>query len=210
MRALFVGGPWHGYRMTEQWSRADLPSSFTFAMPVRMDAASFTDSQVPDMRTPIAVNYSLASKWREGMGGSVIPVYVAPGGERYGQGPISGDSSTYDRSLADALLERMAPDSIPTCIVPDCGERAPQLFIADAYGRLAGRDLLPDDEIRLCVPHGSDLYQAQHVRGVDRLAEWLRPDAMLDPIDAFGVGPLFQDEVLRSEGKALRVRREAP
>jgi hypothetical protein len=102
--------------------------------------------------------------------------------------------------VTDELVEDMVADAndrifgdmqheidhhrLPLCVVPGCTEKAPMVFWADEAGRLAGRAWRKGDEIRLCPPHGSDLYRAAGAPGVDQLAEWLRPDAKVD-----GSGP---------------------
>ncbi len=75
---------------------------------------------------------------------------------------------------------------LPTCVVPDCTEKAPMVFTADEAGRLAGRQWRKGDEIRLCPPHGSDVYRSAGVYDVDQVAEWLRPDVML-PADPWSL-----------------------
>jgi hypothetical protein len=48
------------------------------------------------------------------------------------------------------------------------------------------------------------VYRAQYVRGIDQLAEWLRPDARMDELDVAGIGDPGEAYV-RANSKALRV-----
>jgi hypothetical protein len=96
---------------------------------------------------------------------------------------------------------------LPTCVVPGCTEKAPYRFKVAERGNLAGRYWVPGEEIRTCPDHGHDIYAAQGAYGRDRLAEWLRPDAKLDPLDAFDAGTdlLHGHEIAQARARMLRV-----
>lgn len=75
---------------------------------------------------------------------------------------------------------------LPTCVVPRCAAKALGSLFAAEPGRLANRKWVKDDEIKLCPPHYHDVLLAQGVYGLNGLPEWIRPDAMLGPLDAWG------------------------
>lgn len=118
--------------------------------------------------------------------------------------PMPGLEAEVRRTLT-AEIEHML---LPTCIVPGCQEKAPLMFKAAEYGRLAGRDWVPGQEIRVCPDHGQDIYRAQGARGVDELAEWLKPDARLDPLDEFDAeyDVLHGREIRERWARALMVK----
>lgn len=103
--------------------------------------------------------------------------------------------------LRDDLRHEAEYRQLPTCVVPGCRAKAPWVFKAAERGRLAGRGWEPGDEIRTCPDHGHDIYQAQGVRGRERLAEWLRADAKPDALDEFDAS----DDVLH--GHSIRENR---
>jgi hypothetical protein len=113
---------------------------------------------------------------------------------------------------ADHLLAEVYPKWIPRCVVPACDRLAPQVFVADEHGKLAGRWWAPGDEIRLCPEHGLDVYRAAHAYGIEQLAEWIRPDANLDALDGYDVcnDSLFSDQIYRQRGRGLRARKVQP
>jgi len=79
-------------------------------------------------------------------------------------------------------------EALPTCIVTGCTEKAREVFIAAASGRLAGQDFAEGAEIRLCPEHGHDVWKAQFVRLVGDLPEWLQADARPERLDAYDQG----------------------
>lgn len=97
---------------------------------------------------------------------------------------------------------------LPECIVPECGEKAPAQLHAAEHGKLAGHLFSPGDEIDLCPKHADDVYRAQGVYGLDELAEWLRPDAVLDPLDAFDAGTdlIHGSEIGYTRRRMIRVQ----
>lgn len=109
-------------------------------------------------------------------------------------------------------LEREAEyQQLPTCVVPGCREKAPYLFKAAERGDLAGRRWERGDEIRTCPEHGADIYRAQGARGLDQLAEWLRPDAKLDALDEFDAGHdvLHGHEIRENRARMLAAKIQA-
>jgi hypothetical protein len=178
---LFVGGPWHGRRHTIRLrDDGELPSTFLVAGTVRIEWDSLEMTQIP----PFVYDLRF---FRQGPRPAIRdPSYVNPGGERYGQG--HPDATRHDVALADWLLDQLEHDAVPACIAPGCEAKAPVLFTAGESGRLGGRDWRRGDEIRLCRVHAGDIYRAQGVHGRNQLAQWLRPDAMLDPLDAYDIG----------------------
>lgn len=206
---LFVGGPRHGGRHPIDALASELPLSINVPIPMKITAFDITTVVAP---VPYAV-YDL--RWGSLAGSRGLertPIYLNSGAERYGQGPIDGGTTSTDRSLADHLLAEAYPRRIPRCVVPECPKYAPMLFLADEYGRLAGRWWEPGDEIRLCPGHGADVYRAQYTRGIDMLPEWLRPDANLGALDACDAGHdrLFHDQIIRQGARGLLVRKAKP
>jgi hypothetical protein len=98
---------------------------------------------------------------------------------------------------------------LPECVVPHCGEKAPVAYrVAEIRGgRLAGRDWARDDEIRLCPEHDYDVRRAQGAYGIEQLADWIKPDAMLDFLDAYDAGTdlLHGREIEHSRSRMLRL-----
>ena len=120
---------------------------------------------------------------------------------------IGGDGLIFDHMQREIDYQRL-----PTCVVPDCDKKAPVVLTAGERGRLAGRTWQRGDEIRLCPAHHYDVLRAQGVYGRDQLADWLKPDAMLDPLDAYDAGSdlLYGDQIAESRARMLRVYRETP
>lgn len=110
--------------------------------------------------------------------------------------------------LERALVEM----ALPECVVPGCAEKGRYVFTAAEYGRLAGRDWEPGQEIRICPRHGHDIYRAQGAYGLDQLAEWLQPDARYDALDAYDIGTdlLHGDQIRRSRARMLNLHRSNP
>jgi hypothetical protein len=131
---------------------------------------------------------------------------VTPGG-----GGGWPDDPGFEAEIRRAAADEIAYQRLPTCVVPDCDQKAPMVFRAAERGRLAGQEWQRGQEIRTCPEHGNDIYQAQGVRGVDRLAEWLRPDARLDPLDEYEADydALHGREIADSRARALRAAIQA-
>lgn len=112
------------------------------------------------------------------------------------------DERTFER-----LERRMAYELLGECVVPDCGEKAPVQFTAAGRGRLAGRDWMPGDTIDLCPAHGNDVHRAHGAYGMEQLAEWLRADATLDPMDAFDaeMDSVSGREIARDRARMMRL-----
>jgi hypothetical protein len=140
--------------------------------------------------------------------------YVLLDGDAYCVVPAGGhidDDPGFEAHLRQVAADEIAYQRLPTCVVPGCDDRAPMIFRAAEAGRLAGQQWQRGQEIRTCPEHGNDIYQAQGARGVDQLAEWLRPDARLDPLDAFDAGhdSLHGREIAESRARALRAAIQA-
>jgi hypothetical protein len=195
---LFVGGPEHGRRREIDGT---LPSAIAISVPTStsLDLLSVLEptSAVPYETTYYALRRYVTGVFRLERS---EPVYVNADGRRWGQG---------DNPRADHLFADLYPAGVPRCVVPGCDALAPRLFVADEYGRLAGRDWKPGDEIRLCVDHGADVWRAQYIYEIDQLAEWLRPDARLDAIDAYDAAHdlLYGDQISALRGRGLRVEK---
>lgn len=119
------------------------------------------------------------ARWAQGY--QWLYVLLDGRGEGSVKTPVTDEMVDGDPLAADYLFREMQHEIdyhyLPMCVVPGCTEKAPAVFWADEAGRLAGRAWRKGDEIRLCPPHGVDLYHAAGARGVEEMAEWLRPDA---------------------------------
>lgn len=188
---LFAGGPMHGRTMNIP--EASLTPTF-LAMPERdITVGNFLNEAV-SLATVQPVAYALGEVGRPhpelayALGdyaaqGLTWYFYLAKNASLYGQG--RKDAKREQVARADWLLETRYPEIIPVCVVPGCTMHAPRVFTAMIAGRLAARRWQPGDRIRMCPKHGNDLVQAQTAVGVERLPEWLRPDANLFGIDAY-------------------------
>jgi hypothetical protein len=56
----------------------------------------------------------------------------------------------------------------------------------------------------VCPKHGYDIRRAQYALGMDELAEWLRPDARWDQMDALMAGDRV--DILARRARALRLK----
>lgn len=113
-------------------------------------------------------------------------LYVLVDGDRYAAAPATAEPLPgLQAEMRRCLQAEIEHQRLPTCVVPGCDEKAPYVFKAAERGRLAGRGWVPGEEIRTCPEHGQDIHRAQGAYGRDELAEWLRPDAKLDPLDAY-------------------------
>jgi hypothetical protein len=113
-----------------------------------------------------------------------------------------------DTVVFEELQDKLDYERLPPCVVPGCEEKAPMVFTAAEHGKLAGKEWRRGQEIRLCRRHADDVYRAQGAYGPDQLAEWLRPDARLDPLDAFAAdyGSLNDSEIHNSRSRMLRLK----
>src|SRR5581483_1006122 len=121
-----------------------------------------------------------------------------------------GEDDVYFAGIAESLWHSHVEKSIPTCVVPDCTDKGRLTFAAVESGRLAGRDWNRGDEIRLCLRHGHDVFLAAGARGIAQLAEWIRPDAMWDWLDAYDAANAWYGgtEILDSTARMLRLARK--
>jgi len=111
------------------------------------------------------------------------------------------EQAYYLRRIADGLWLAAEDAARPPCVVPECPEKAREVFVAAESGRLAGRSWARGDKIQVCPRHSHDIRRAQGARGMDQLAEWLRPEAMWDPMDAYdgGADLLYGAEILERD-----------
>jgi hypothetical protein len=116
------------------------------------------------------------------------------------------EDDVYFAGVAESLWHNFVESKIPICVVPDCTDKGRLTFVAAERGRLAGQDWNRGDEIQLCPEHGRDVYVAAGARGMDQLAEWLRPDAMWDPLDAYDAGSAWY---LNRTARSLRLARKS-
>ncbi|MEV4382033.1 hypothetical protein [Streptosporangium sp. NPDC049644] len=84
-------------------------------------------------------------------------------------------------------VEHRRRDEVHDCVVPECGTRAVEAFMANEGGHLAGRDRKPGDLVDLCAPHAHDVRQAEHLPR-EQVAEWVRADMKPDPYEALTDG----------------------
>jgi hypothetical protein len=121
------------------------------------------------------------------------------------------DDASFDMDveIERSMRQEMNYQFLPECVVPDCGKKAPVVYrVAEIRGgRLAGRAYQHGDEVRLCPEHNYDVLRAQGVYGLDQLADWLKPDAMLDTLDAYDAGTdlLFGREIEHARSRMLRL-----
>jgi hypothetical protein len=207
-RLLFVGGPLHG-------RLALVPAgAWTYAIPdpAEVDWSAFLrGGEMPPSPAPIVYQltawpYAIAEELaasdvdhKHVMLGPITEDRPAPQ-DQDGRHPVYAHT-------ADQMWRIRAEDLIPQCVVPDCGEKGRYVFIADECGRLAGREWNRGDRIRVCPAHAHDIYRAQGVYGIEQLAEWLRPDAILDRIDAYDAGHdlLYWDQIVAARSRMLRL-----
>lgn len=214
-KVLFVGGPMHGVLHPvpdNSWSyMASAPGR-----PFVADLVRFAQSEAEagwDFGLPELIRYERV-RWRY----QVDDEYADPDADHdfVMLGPISEDRPAVRQQdglhpvypfMADRMWRARAEELIPECVVPGCAEKGRYTFGAAEPGRLAGRDWNLGDEIRVCPEHGHDIYLAQGVYGIEHLAEWLRPDAKLDPLDAYDAATdsLFSDQIIWSRSRMLRL-----
>lgn len=104
------------------------------------------------------------------------------------------------------LQESLDHEALPECVAPGCTEKGVSLMVAAELGHLAGKVYAKGDEIRMCQPHGYDVYRAGE--GLDQIAEWLRPDAeVLDPwhYAAASYDRLTPDQLRQKHGRLPRL-----
>lgn len=215
-RTLFVGGPLHGARL-------EIPDNlWRYAVQVPVELRVQHVGLVDPIPGPNAPLYALAD--------APEPVYYErtrwpyrvvdrfpPEEHMYVMlGPITEDHPPFHESvndpecayIADQMWRVKSEALIPQCVVPDCEEKGRYEFVADERGRLAGREWDRGDKIRICPEHASDIYRSQGVYGIEQLAEWLRPDARLDALDAYDAGAdlLYGREIAASRARMLALR----
>lgn len=163
---------------------------------------------LPELRIPRPVKFSVAAIVEPDNYMPEMPFDVRRGGVAAMAAAIDvGQDSEAESFIRAELTRQIEYQNLPTCVVPDCVNKAPVEFGAAEHGRLAGSDWRLGDKIRVCPEHAHDIYRAQGVYGRDQLAEWLRPDAKLDPLDAFDAATdlLFGLEIEHNRARMLRV-----
>jgi len=211
--ALFVGGPWHGRRDRIPFYHGAMPDSYNV---VETSKVSFRASMEMEYSAEVIpyVMYQLVGSSDRPDDAPSLWIYLVKGrAELYGQ-RVSAEPNGlrsrgyYDSALADRYLEQLDPGSLPFCVAPECTSRAPMVFVVREHGRLGGKEFAPEDRVHACPKHGHDIYLAQSARGIDSLAEWLRPDAKLDALDALQAASssLFADQIYTTRARGLRVR----
>lgn len=208
-QVLFVGGPSHGRRATVQTNPDGcLPLVVLAQWPQQSITIADVASTTGTLRGPATYNLRRYS-YVDGDGACSEYAYVCGDGELYGQGGRGAELR--DVRLADHLLAELERLALPFCIAPGCDSVAPMLFVAAESGRLGGRDWQPGDQIRLCSRHAQDVYAAQGVYGREQLAEWLRPDAKLDALDAFDAAydSLYGQAIAERRARMLRLKVQA-
>jgi hypothetical protein len=211
--ALFVGGPWHGRRDRIPFYHGAMPDSYNV---VETSKVSFLASMEMEYSAGVVpcVMYQLVGSSDRPDDAPSLWIYLVRGrAELYGQrasAELNGLRSRgfYDSALADRYLEQLDPVSLPSCVAPDCADRAPMVFVVREHGRLGGKEFAPQDKVHACAKHGHDIYLAQSAIGIDSLAEWLRPDARPKGLDAYDAASdtLFGSEIYTTRARALRVR----
>lgn len=196
-RILFVGGPLHGERI-------EVPDdAWDYLVPGRAEPVlSAPLGVVPDLiryertRWPYCVDFDEAHR----------EIMLGPITEERPRFSAGADDPRY-AYFADKMWHARAEELIPQCVVPGCAEKGRAVLVADERGRLAGRPWERGDKIRLCPEHADDVYRAFGAYGLDNLAEWLRPDARLDPFDAFDAAAdsIHGREIAASRARSLRV-----
>jgi hypothetical protein len=203
MRALMVGGPLHG--QVRDLSDEGWPSQTL--MVARPMTVSMSDPESVTFTQPEPYRYELRRyrgwlSWPPTGPASEQIAYLCMEKPGLYPNPPADEEQAFRWHLADDLWHEAEYNALPQCVVPGCKEKARETFTAAEHGRLAGRDWRPGDKIRVCPRHGYDIRQAQYAQGMDELAEWLRPDATWDRLDA-----LFADEDAGRLARAARMLR---
>lgn len=222
-KVLFVGGPLHGARLSIP------PNLWRYAVPVpvelRVQHVGLVDPITgPDngplyalAAMPEPVYYERtrwpyrAGTWAADLNDEHQFVMLGPVTEdRPALHPSAVDGSEHPEyaHIADKMWHARAEALIPECVVPGCAEKGRSVFIAAERGRLAGRDWNRGDQIRICPQHAHDIYCAQGVYGIEHLAEWLRPDAKLDPLDAYdaALDLIYGSQIANARARMLRLK----
>ncbi|HZN76083.1 MAG TPA: hypothetical protein VFC00_31005 [Micromonosporaceae bacterium] len=204
--AVMVGGPLHG-----QIHHVRRPEPRVLMVPRKeIFTVAYTTDLDPMMTMPQPHIYELRwyrseRTWMEtGRQAAYLckdePEQIHPTPER-----PDDEESVYAARLAAYLWLQACEDALPGCIAPACMSKGRYKFTAAEHGRFAGRWWKPGDEIRLCPEHGDDVYRAQGMYGLDQLPDWLKPDVMLDLLDAVGMGA-FADEIYQARGRVMRLK----
>lgn len=203
-----VGGPVHG----EAWEVPE-PPPWVLMVPRKQEWSilDFTDTVMP-MPEPHTYNLRRLTPNPRAQWPLDHAYLCMAEPERLQASRTGPDPKTiYYARAAETLWLQAFEEKLPPCVAPTCTDKGRYKFEAAEPGRLAGRWWETGDEIRLCPAHGDDIYRAQGVYGLDELADWLKPDVMLDTLDYITAGTLFVDEMYQQRGRAIRIaHRERP
>lgn len=206
MIAVMVGGPAHG----QAWPVPE-PMPYTLFVPRRQEPLWVLDytADGPCKPPPEPHQYALRRYSSARTPEEMQPAYLCmddPAPKI--QLPANPDENAiYYARVAEALWHEAVEATIPTCVVPGCNDKGRMTFTAAESGRLAGRNWQRGDEIRICHEHAHDVYLAQGTYGMKHLADWLKPDATWNPLDAYDAGAdlLYGAEVLDRTARMLRI-----
>lgn len=210
MIAVMVGGPAHG----QAWNIPE-PLPRILFVPRREEPPSVLDYTADGPYKPMPEPHQYAlRRYRSNRSPELQPVYLcmdAPAPKRQLPADPDQDAIYYAR-VAESLWHEAVEATIPGCVVPGCHDKGRLTFTAAESGRLAGREWKRGDEIRLCHNHGHDVYCAQGAYGMGNLADWLKPDATWNALDAYDAGTdlLFGAEILQRTARMLRLARTRP
>lgn len=213
---VMVGGPLHGQANRLPCTRQGLPMVYLAAS---RESFAFDFSLDPPETCSMRQHtynlrwYNGRVPWQPWQEPDRHPVYVCmdePAPIQLSARPT--EEEIHYARVAETLWRQMIEDALPNCVVPGCAEKGRYTFTAAEYGRLAGREWQPGDQIRICPNHGHDIYRAQGAYGLDQLADWLRPDARYDTLDAYDIGTdlLYGDQIRHSRARMLRLTRNQP
>lgn len=207
MIALMVGGPAHG----EAWTVPD-PPPWVLMVPREQDWSINAITSMEPSPPPYQYELRRLNPHRRSWAEWPLDVaYLCMAEPKQLRPPGTRDLKAlyYAQTAQHLWLQAFEATTLPHCVAPGCTGKGQYKFTAAEPGRLAGRWWEHGDVIRLCPAHGDDVYNAQGVYGLDQLADWLKPDAMLDLLDAVGMS-LFAEEITRSRGRAMRVTGSDP
>ncbi len=198
MIAVMVGGPLHG---RTQNVPDPPPPEYRIPRPIKFGPL---DEQL-DLTVTMPEPYLYELRWYQGrlpwrVHAARLPAYLCTNTDKaeHPPAPHNEDDAyyAYYAYAAASLWHTHIEARLPTCIVPDCTDKGRLTFTAAEHGRLAGREWKPGDEIRVCHNHGHDIYRAAGARGIDQLAEWLRPDAKLDALDEYDLERAMLERII--------------
>lgn len=146
---------------------------------------------------------------------TLLLVLLNPESKGYVCLPVSKAYLEEDPGFAEhswrQMEAKMAREMLPPCVVPDCAEKGGIQFKAAEKGRLGGRDWTPGDQIDLCPTHAHDVYKAQFASRSE-LADWIKPDAILDPLDQHDADTdwMYSAQIAERQARMLRLEGDRP